>query len=724
MKLKASIRAIIFIFVIFAFCTTAIAQTIYFDDGHPVQTTLTQGNSLDSLTLDVKINLLQLLDENTSQGVFARLVLDDSAYIGQIGQARLPVIRKFLFVPDGAKIHVTAQGTAHLFDIENYTAARYLMPVQPSEEKCGCNAAASFAFDEESYNADKFRFKEKVKVIYTGVLRGRNFAVIEIRPVDYNPMANILTVYPEMKVDISFSGSDWKSTKEKLYRYGDVRSTTVVGLSFLNSDYLDTKTNIEYYAPSSYLVIGLSTLINSETFGQWVQWKTRKGHMVELATLAQAGTTASEIRDYIIDAYNNWETPPGFVLLVGDTNSIPSFKGSGMTAPATDLYYAAIDGNDIFADLGIGRFPARNILQLEKMVSKTLDYELGNWNNNTWLGIATFMASNDRFWITQGSHDAVCSSIFVPEGFTCEKLYSHLGATTQQVLSAINQGTVFLTYSGHGEITGWSDGPPVTATQVTALNNDIYPFVSSFSCLTGKYQTDECFAESWLRAQGGAVGMFASSVPSTWDEDDVLERGQMWGLFYGSQTPEVKENAEFLEIPWFSGFTDFGKRVLFQWASGIGSTTMYFEMYNLFGDPETMAWTSYPISISVDHKNNIPIPADKINIKVDGGFVFARVGISSGGKLLGSALVAPGVETQVPLLSEVTKEQEAHLVVSGHNFIPYQTEIKFTNDPGAGDDDDDSIDDDDSGTDDDDDDSGGTKSADDDDGDAQGACGC
>jgi len=724
MKTNAAAAILFCLFVIFAFSFPAVAEPVIFDSGPPYEMEIFQNADRSGLTLDMKINSVAISDERVSQGLFANVSLDGSAYSGEIGLPRIPVLRRFVLLPAGAKVGISSSGNSRIFDLEDYSEARYLMPVQPGEEKCGCpTAALPFVFNQESFSSDAYRFIENVEIIETGVFRGRDFIVIEIRPVDYNPISHTLKLFSDMRVNISFSDADWDAAMEKANRYGDYRSTAMLDISFINPEYLATKTNVDYIAPSSYLVIGLSNFITSDVFSDWVNWKRSKGYKVELADLNEAGATSSQIRNYITNAYNTWDVPPGFVLLVGDTNTIPHFVGNGGQSPATDLYYAAIDGGDLFADLGIGRFSARNLVQLERMVNKTLDYEFGNWKSDVWLNMATFMASRDRSWITQGSHDAVCTNIFEPEGFVCEKYYNKQGATTSQVLSAINSGTAFLTYSGHGEVTGWVDGPPVTASQVTNLNNSVYPFVSSFACLTGKFQADECFAETWQRAKSGSVAMYASSVSSTWDEDDILERGMMWGLFYGSQTFELKEEPDFLEIPWFSGFTDYAKHVLFEWAAGGGTTTMYFEMYNLFGDPETMAWTSYPKNIEVKHKTEISVPATNINIEVSGDFVFAKVGVSSGNTLLGTALIKPGTKTAVPLLTEVTKDMDALLVVSGHNFLPYQKEITFTNDPGAGPDDD--GDDDDIFDDDDDDDKGPSSDLDNsgDDGDT-GGCGC
>lgn len=140
--------------------------------------------------------------------------------------------------------------------------------------------------------------------------------------------------------------------------------------------------------------------------------------------------------------------------------------------------------------------------------------------------------------------------------------------------AAFNDGRVLGIYSGHGDVTYWADGPPFYQSNITALNNaGRYPFVCSFACLTGQYSADECFAETWHRAVArGAINVWASSVYSYWDEDDILEKRLLSTIFD-------------------DGYRSFGEAILrakYLFLTFYGSnngTRRYFEMYNLFGDP-------------------------------------------------------------------------------------------------------------------------------------------
>ena len=104
----------------------------------------------------------------------------------------------------------------------------------------------------------------------------------------------------------------------------------------------------------------------------------------------------------------------------------------------------------------------------------------------------------------------------------------------------------------------------------------MYPLVCSFACLTGDYSQSECFAETWLRTAGkGAVAVWASSVNSYWDEDDVLET-KLFQAIYGE------------ELTTFGEATLRAKQLLPAILGAGGDTRRYFEQYNLFGDPTAM----------------------------------------------------------------------------------------------------------------------------------------
>ncbi len=211
-------------------------------------------------------------------------------------------------------------------------------------------------------------------------------------------------------------------------------------------------------------------------------------------------------------------------------------------------------------------------------MSKTLYYENGPLADPDYLKRAVFMASTDNYQISEGTHNWVITNHLDPNDYISEKLYTvTYNATTADVTNAFNDGRFFGIYSGHGGTYSWADGPAFSQSDVNALQNtNMYPFVCSFACITGTYTVDECFTETWSRAQNkGAVAIYGSSVNSYWTEDDVLEKRLFDAIFDDTDATPAEVGPVWNETL---------MRYLAE-MGGDSTTRRYFEMYNLLGDP-------------------------------------------------------------------------------------------------------------------------------------------
>ncbi|KPL07294.1 hypothetical protein AMJ86_04795, partial [bacterium SM23_57] len=364
--------------------------------------------------------------------------------------------------------------------------------------------------------------------------------------------------------------------------------------------------------PLGFLIICNSIYESNTDLLEYVDWKSRKGYQVTVASTDETGTTREQIKQYIQNAYDLWDVPPTHVLFIGDTGDIPYYTGSTSSNPSTDLYFACLEGGDYFADVGLGRLSVITPDQLGNIIQKILSFERVEWTgNDDWETHASFMASTDNWQVSEGTHNYVISNYLQPAGYTCDRFYTHTyNANIGQVIEAINAGRSLLVYSGHGYEYGWADGPAMNQTQVRELYNEVYPFVCSFSCLTGRFQVDECFGETWIRDPEAAVSFWGSSVTSYWGEDDILERRLFEG-FFDNQFPGDDVN-----FTWVSGMTNYAKTRLYQYYGSTGTVLRYFEMYNILGDPSVDIWTSVPRIVSVNHPTAILVGQDEVNVEV------------------------------------------------------------------------------------------------------------
>ena len=97
----------------------------------------------------------------------------------------------------------------------------------------------------------------------------------------------------------------------------------------------------------------------------------------------QIGTTLSAIQAYILGELNaDCEVRPSYVVLFGDTSHVPTWHvpctDGGDVAEcdiASDLPYSLDFPSDLFADVMLGRIPARTSRAPTPVVSKIVNYE-------------------------------------------------------------------------------------------------------------------------------------------------------------------------------------------------------------------------------------------------------------------------------------------------------------------------------------------------------------
>ncbi|MCX8014592.1 MAG: C25 family cysteine peptidase, partial [candidate division WOR-3 bacterium] len=427
------------------------------------------------------------------------------------------VIREFVEIPFGAKVDVKATVLRN----EYIKLEHPVLPLQPPIPKTG--PKPDFVINQDIYNASKNTFDVRAKIEMIGEIRGHRVALLEVYPVFYNPRENLVDYASEMTIEINLSGSDLLKTAEMRNRYYSKPYEMMLSNLVLNYD---------AYAltPPPDLPVGFLIIVPDE-WASYVQplaqWRMRKGYKVFVRTLSQVGGgTNTTVRNYILNAYNTWQIPPTFVLLVGDVDRIGYFTGQ---AAPTDLNYALMTTPDYFPDIDVSRASVANAIQLDSLIKKTVKYERNEWlYGNEWCKKAYFIASNDAtyYYVAEGTH-RYCMRLMRRYGVICDSLFLRNNSGTP-VYTAINGGRAWVTYSGHGSISSWADNNFTSANVRQLANTDKVPIVGTYACNSGEYNsssTTECFSETWIRVgYRGAIAHYASTVTSYWTEDDTLQR--------------------------------------------------------------------------------------------------------------------------------------------------------------------------------------------------------
>jgi len=312
----------------------------------------------------------------------------------------------------------------------------------------------------------------------------------------------------------------------------------------------------------------------------FANYKREIGFDVQVVTTNTTGNTVTSIKDYIQKQYDIISTRPVFVLLVGDTDKIPAYEGdaSGKVEknPISDLGYALLEGNDLFADLFLGRFSVANEKQLQNIIDKTIFMEK---NMQNFAKKAVFIAGDEKkgAWnrlymknTFKAGHKYVITNSFIPLGFDCKRLEQ---PNKEEVINALSDNPLFFIYAGHGSSTSLAGNSfDFVQKDISSVTNTIFPVVFAFACKTGNF-AQKCIGEHFIREkEKGSVAYFGSSVISRTHADPIIEK-----KILGAALKESQSLSEMINL----GMKRFAK------AAGISKKKkeIYIKSYNLLGDP-------------------------------------------------------------------------------------------------------------------------------------------
>jgi len=282
-----------------------------------------------------------------------------------------------------------------------------------------------------------------------------------------------------------------------------------------------------------YLVIGPQSLL--EASWPLLELRASQGLSSFAVSMEQIysefghGETRPEaLRGFLEHAYHHWQTPPRYVLLLGDAtfdfkdyigwgvvNQVPPFPlKTSYIWTASDPAFAAVNGDDILPDVALGRLPAANLQEARAMVDKILAYESQGLGLD---GRAVLVA--DRPDPAAGdfvAHAEELASTLLA-GHDLEKIYlSQLGAaaTQQAIRDAFDQGASLMSYIGHGGMQIWNQNI-LRGEHVSSFSSQSQqPLLLTMNCLNGYFQFPlfDSLSETLLKAEGkGVIAAFSPS---------------------------------------------------------------------------------------------------------------------------------------------------------------------------------------------------------------------
>jgi hypothetical protein len=258
--------------------------------------------------------------------------------------------------------------------------------------------------------------------------------------------------------------------------------------------------------------------------------------------------TPQAIKDFLTRASTSWQTPPRFVLLVGDASFDPkNYLGLGnqdfVPTKILDTEYMETASDDWFVDfngdglpdMAIGRLPVQTAEESAAVVFKIIAYDQAP--SGDWATEALMVADLNDTYDFEGASQEV--SDLLPEQMTIWSVYRGQAgdnAAREATLGSINEGKLIINYIGHGTVDLWRGGLLTAGDAVSLTNGAALPLVVGMTCLNGFFQTPymESLAEALLKAEnGGAVAIWTSSGLTVPNEQAPMNQELMRLLFNG-----------------------------------------------------------------------------------------------------------------------------------------------------------------------------------------------
>jgi hypothetical protein len=437
----------------------------------------------------------------------------------QAGYPQLPIAARSLIVPHDGMMHFEILETKYTEISGNIVPSRG--PLKKTDDL----SKIPFTFGSV-YDIDKFYPEVPVRLNEPYIMRELRGIAFQILPFSVNPVSETIRIYDRIVVKIYSDGID---TIDILPGFPTLITSDFVSIyrnHFINYQNFDERYDA-ITEKGTKLVISFDAYMTA--MQPYVNWKNQNGIPTTMVSRTTAGSTATDIRNYII---NHWNANPtlAFVQLVGDApTQVPTFTYAG---GGSDPSFGMILGgaSNHYPDLLVGRFSAESVADVETQVLRSIHYERDLLDGD-WLSRATGIASNEgggwSGWLGLSDiqlNNQIRARLLNYNYISVDQIYQgQAGYSIAAVTDALNAGRGYVNYTGHGELNNWTS-PNFTSTHIDQLTNFYkLPFIVSVACQNGNFVSRSCFAERWLRARSatgeprGAIAALMGSIDQPWD---------------------------------------------------------------------------------------------------------------------------------------------------------------------------------------------------------------
>jgi len=646
----------------------------------PSVTILSDDNS--GTTIKVDLSGFDIAEFITDGKSYNNVDLLTDILSSEPGYPELPYIAKVLAIPDlvGVSVEVLETGEVQTFsDV-------YLLPARAS----WIEGASETPYEENSkiYQSDEVYPNEYVKVEPPSVFRDFRIARVSIFPIRFIPAKKELQVVSSITVRINYGKGEVINPKTsskkpiapsfaKLYR----------NFIFNYQSVLDN--NYDGKEEGHELMLCIMDDMFYDSFQIYADWNRQSGTDVHITKFSDIGANSSNpniIKDHISDAYYNWDTPPTYVLIIGDEDVFPIKIVSYDYSFPNEDYFVEIEGDDYFPEMMIGRFTNQGEYRMQVMINKYMLYEKTPYTEEVdWFKKGICCSNNE--YATQVETKRFTAGLMLEDGgFTSVDTLMSDGnwgndcsMDKYDVINALNDGRSYLNYRGEGWNDGWwANCYNFNTSDVSNLDNDKkFTFVTSIGCGVAMFTSNEgnCFGEAWIQLgtlsepRGGVAFVGPTSNTHT-TYNNKIDKGIYTGMFQeGMDTP----GQALLR----------GKLYMYNVYGNDYWVEYHYRVYCVLGDPSLHIWKDVPLEVNVDHPSSILVGNTTLECTVE--FASTNEPVANADFCItGEDIFITGTSDSLgKVYIEINPEIEEDLIltVRGGNVYPYQGTIEVIQPP-------------------------------------------
>lgn len=491
------------------------------------------------------------LDGNNVNEIYTKIRMKDSPIMANPGEPLMPHHPVTLLLPQNEVIEsVDVEITEWKTIPGSYRVApgQHSYPLSHPEEKqltapVDVIYSSDTPFPTETHSAPRVFW-----------CKGYQLVTFNLFPIRYIPSADRLEQASDARISINTIPADTRANRVRCrglatdaqWVAGKVDNPSMVRSYAAEPVSQGSRLDRDVY---QYVLISNDTLLNASgpnNFQDLLAFKATRGistyikNIDDIYTEYPGDDNQEKIRNFCIDAYNNWQTE--YILIGGDHEFVPT-RGCYATAEGhedntipTDMYFGCLDGNwndngnsrfgevddgpegtepDVYAELFIGRCAADDATELRNFVGKILTYETddyqADWADNAlllgeYLWPQTYGGDYmDELWY--GSDLWGYSTPGYPANWTVDNLYERESSWGSGDLTPLMNSNNFhwINHLGHANETSVMH---LSNSSVDSLTNSRPFVVYSQGCYAGAFDTTDCIAEHFSWSEHGAFAVF------------------------------------------------------------------------------------------------------------------------------------------------------------------------------------------------------------------------